>query len=72
MDFRQSEDGACDIIFSWRERFILFFKGRIHLSKKATFQFSTELMNVVMVLAEKLPKEITDQPPNPYEEIKGE
>jgi hypothetical protein len=31
MKFKQFEDGSCDIEFTWRERFILFKKGKLGL-----------------------------------------
>ena len=33
MKFKQYKiDGSADMIFSWRERFIILFKGKIHFS----------------------------------------
>ena len=32
MKFKQYENGSCDIEFSWKERIILFKKGKLHFS----------------------------------------
>lgn len=71
MEFKQYKDASVDIKFSWRERLILFFKGRIHLGQRQTLLFSTALVRIGLDMAKKLPKEVTDVPPHPQETLKG-
>jgi hypothetical protein len=33
MQFKQyKKDGSADILFSWKERFVILFKGKLHFS----------------------------------------
>jgi hypothetical protein len=48
MKFKQFEDGSCDIEFDWRERFILFKKGKLHLSNEGLRHFGNNIMAMVM------------------------
>lgn len=54
MIFIQYPDGSCDIKFSWRERLILFRKGKLHLSDEALRHFGNNLMRIVAELNSKL------------------
>ena len=47
MIFKQYENGSCDIEFSWRERIILFRKGKLHLSDEYLKHFGNNLVKVV-------------------------
>lgn len=47
MEFRQFKDGSCDIVFSWREKFIILKKGKIHLSPEAVKHFGNNLVKIV-------------------------
>jgi hypothetical protein len=47
MKFKQYEDGSCDIKFSWRERFILFTTGKLHLSDVGLKHFGNYLVKIV-------------------------
>jgi hypothetical protein len=48
MQFIQNpEDGSCRIKFSWRERVILFFKGRILMDTQSFRHFSNNLVRMV-------------------------
>jgi hypothetical protein len=47
MKFKQHEDGSCDIEFSWKERFILFKKGKLHLSDEYLRHFGNYLIKIV-------------------------
>ena len=40
-------DGSCKITFSWRERFILFIKGRLELDPESFRHFSNNLMRIL-------------------------
>ena len=47
MIFKQHNDGSCDIEFSWKERLILFRKGKLHLSDEALRHFGNCLFRIV-------------------------
>ena len=47
MKFKQYEDGSCDIEFSWKERFIIFRKGKIHLTDEHLRHFGNYLVKIV-------------------------
>jgi hypothetical protein len=53
MIFNQKENGSCDIEFSWKERFILFKKGKLHLSNESLKHFGNVLMKIVYEWNEK-------------------
>jgi hypothetical protein len=47
MKFKQYDDGSCDIEFSWKERFILMKKGKLHLSDENLKHFGNNLVKIV-------------------------
>jgi hypothetical protein len=47
MEFRQYEDGSADIVFSWKERFTLFFKGKIFFKAVDFKHFGNNLIHLV-------------------------
>jgi hypothetical protein len=47
MEFRQYEDGSADIVFSWKERFTLFFKGKIFFKAVDLKHFGNNLIHLV-------------------------
>lgn len=47
MIFKQKEDGSCNIVFSWKERFILFFKGKLYFSDETLRHFGNNLVRMV-------------------------
>ena len=47
MIFKQFKDGSCDIEFSLKERFILFTKGKLHLSPEGLRHFGNHLVKMV-------------------------
>ena len=47
MKFLQYKDGSCKIIFSWKERFTLFFKGNLYLSDESLRHFGNNLIKIV-------------------------
>jgi hypothetical protein len=47
MKFKQYDNGSCDIEFSWKERLILFRKGKLHLSEEALKHFGNTLVKMV-------------------------
>jgi len=47
MKFKQYENGSCDIKFSWKERIILFYTGKLHLSDEGLRHFGNYLIKLV-------------------------
>jgi hypothetical protein len=47
MKFKQYENGSCDIEFSWKERLVLFRKGKLHLSDENLKHFGNNLVKMV-------------------------
>jgi hypothetical protein len=47
MKFKQYDDGSCDIEFSWKERFILLKRGKLHLSDDNLKHFGNYLVKIV-------------------------
>jgi hypothetical protein len=47
MKFKQYPNGSCDIEFSWKERYILFTKGKLHLSDEGLRHFGNTLVAIV-------------------------
>jgi hypothetical protein len=48
MKFKQYENGSCDIEFSWKERLLLFKRGKLHLSDENLKHFGNNLVKMVM------------------------
>jgi hypothetical protein len=61
MKFKQYEDGSCDIEFTWKERWILFRKGKLHLSDENLKHFGNNLVKMVSDWQEKFNKNIADK-----------
>lgn len=61
MKFKQYEDGSCDIEFSFKERLILFRKGKLHLSDNNLKHFSNHLMHILMEFQTRLKKDVATQ-----------
>jgi len=47
MKFKQHENGSCDIEFSWKERMIIFRKGKLHFSDEMLRHFGNNLVRMV-------------------------
>ena len=47
MKFKQYDNGSCDIEFSWKERIVLFRKGKLHLSDENLKHFGNNLVKMV-------------------------
>jgi hypothetical protein len=47
MKFKQYQNGSCDIEFSWKERYKLFIKGKLHLSDEGLRHFGNNLVKIV-------------------------
>jgi hypothetical protein len=61
MKFKQYNDGSCDIEFSWKERFILFKKGKLHLSDGNLRHFGNNLVRIVADWQLKFSEEIKNK-----------
>ena len=72
MIFKQYNDGSCDIEFSWKERLILFRKGKLHLSDENLKHFGNTLVKMVMDWQLKFKEDITNKTTFENTEIKGE
>jgi hypothetical protein len=48
MKIIQNKDGSCDIVFSWKEKFILLKKGKLHLPPETLRHFGNTLMKIVI------------------------
>ena len=71
MKFKQYEDGSCDIEFSWRERFILFKKGKLHLSENALRHFGNSLMGMIVSWHVKFKEDTANKPTFEDTKIEG-
>ena len=71
MKFKQYENGSCDIEFSLRERFILFRKGKLHLSDEHLRHFGNNLVKMVADFNLKFNDEIKNKQTFNDTEIKG-
>lgn len=47
MKFKQYKNGSCDIQFSWKEKWIILTKGKIHLSDTNLRHFGNNLVKIV-------------------------
>ena len=61
MKFKQYEDGSCDIEFSWKERLLLFRKGKLHLSDEYLRHFGNNLIKIVIDWQLKFNKDIANK-----------
>ena len=61
MIFKQYEDGSCDIIFSWKERWTLFRKGKLYFSDEMLRHFGNHLVKMVSEWNLKFKKETQDK-----------
>jgi len=71
MKFKQYNNGSCDIEFSLKERWIVFKKGKIHLSDEALRHFGNNLVKIVASWQVKFSEEVVNKATNQNTEIKG-
>ena len=71
MKFKQNNDGSCDIEFSWKERLILFRKGKIHLSDEYLKHFGNNLVKIVVEWNDKFNDDIKNIKTFPDTKIEG-
>jgi hypothetical protein len=73
MRFKQYENGSCDLEFTWKERLILFRKGKIHFSDESFKNFSNTLMKMTMDWSLRFDENIKKNLTNPdKDKINGE
>jgi hypothetical protein len=73
MIFKQYENGSCDLEFTWKERLILFRKGKIHFSGESFKNFSNTLMKMTMDWSLRFDENIKKNLTNPdKDKINGE
>jgi hypothetical protein len=71
MKFKQYEDGSCDIEFSWKERLILFRKGKLNLSDEYLRHFGNNLVKIVMDWQLKFNEELQNKITHKDTKIEG-
>jgi hypothetical protein len=72
MNFRQKEDGSCDINFDYNEIKIIKKHKKIHLSALSLRHFGNCLMKMVMNFYEKFPDEIKKIETTQSSKVQGE
>lgn len=72
MKFKQYENGSCDIKFSWKERWIILIKGKIHFSDVSLKHFGNYLVKIVADWNIKFNDKIKNLKTFPNQEINGE
>jgi len=72
MKFKQYENGSCDIEFSWKERFLLFRKGKLHLSDENLRHFGNNLVKMVADWQIKFKEDIANKQSFTDQKINGE
>jgi hypothetical protein len=71
MKFKQFKDGSCDIEFSWKERLILFRKGKLHLSNIALRHFGNTLFKIIAEFNLKFDEKTKNLSTNEFSELEG-
>lgn len=61
MRFKQYDNGSCDIEFSFKERWIILRKGKIHLSDEMLKHFGNNLVKMVMDWQIKFKEDIANK-----------
>ena len=72
MNFKQYDDGSCDIEFSKEEIKIIKEKNKIYLSDEMLRHFGNKLVEIVANWNYKFKKETAEKLTYPNTEIKGE
>lgn len=71
MNFIQKEDGSLDIKFSWKERFILFRKGKLTLTQEGLRHFGNVLIRFISDTQDKFSPEIKNKLTKDSSKIEG-
>ena len=72
MQFKQYDNGSCDIEFSWKERINLLRKGKLHLSDENLRHFGNNLVKMVMDWQLKFNTDIANKKTFTNTQIKSE
>jgi len=68
---QKNSDGSCEIKFSWRERFILFFRGSLHLDSLSLRHFSNNLMKMITAWNVNFNKDVRNKVTSAKDPIQG-
>ena len=71
MRFKKFKNGSCDLEFSWKERWLIFRKGKIHFSDEGLRHFGNILVGIVSSWQHNF-NEKTKRLKTPYTERKKE
>ena len=72
MQFLQNKkDGSCKIQFSWKERFILFFKGKLFLDPVHFKHFTNSLVKIAAEWQANFGKDTKNIITKPGDSIQG-
>jgi hypothetical protein len=71
MRFKQYDNGSCDIEFSWKERLLLFKKGKLHLSDEHLRHFGNTLVKIVVDWQTKFKEEVQNKQTTQDSTIEG-
>jgi hypothetical protein len=61
MKFKQYENGSCDIEFSFKERLLIFRKGKLHLSDEMLKHFGNSLVKIVVDWQTKFKEDVANK-----------
>jgi hypothetical protein len=71
MKFKQYSNGSCDIEFSWKERYVLFTKGKLHLSDEGLRHFGNTLIKIVAEWNAQFNEDIKNTPTKIESKVEG-
>ena len=70
MNFKQyKKDGSCDICFTWKERFRIFFFGKLHLNSLFLKHFGNTLVGIVVEWNSNFNKDLAQKTTVPGKDI---
>tara|TARA_R100000388_G_C7164356_1_gene120793 strand:- start:168 stop:392 length:225 start_codon:yes stop_codon:yes gene_type:complete len=74
MQFKQKKDGSCDMIFSWKEIFIIIRKRKLTFTAEGLRHFGNVLIKIVSEWNMNFNKELQNKQTKPedLDKIKGE
>tara|TARA_R100001591_G_scaffold104534_1_gene112259 strand:- start:309 stop:533 length:225 start_codon:yes stop_codon:yes gene_type:complete len=74
MQFKQKKDGSCDMIFSWKEIFIIIRKKKLTFTAEGLRHFGNVLIKIVSEWNMNFNKELQTKQTKPedLDKLKGE
>ena len=74
MQFKQKKDGSCDMIFSWKEIFIIIRKKKVTFTAEGLRHFGNVLIKIVSEWNMNFNKELQTKQTKPedLDKLKGE